>query len=309
LGINNAQLETTLAMRYGTGVPVGTLWEGDYDINVVLKSNRSDSSNYVDIQDEMIPVAGGFSSVPLRQVAQVTPTWENGQIVHRNGVRTITVMAEIERGANAMAVTSKIQEQLAEHPVSDEVTVSYGGELSEEEEQMPNIAASMCVAIIIIYFILVWHFRQVSTATMMLASLTLCLFGTALGIMIQGVDYGMTCNLGITSLMGILVRNGIIMIDYAEELRTNEHMCTRDAIYHSAKRRMRPIFLTSAAASMGVIPMILGGNGLWMPMGTAIFYGTLITMFFILTVIPVAYWFVLSGSSRTRAASEQLELE
>jgi multidrug efflux pump subunit AcrB len=60
---------------------------------------------------------------------------------------------------------------------------------------------------------------------------------------------------------------------------------------------------------MGVIPMILGGNGLWMPMGTAIFYGTLITMFFILTVIPVAYWFVLSGSTRTRAASEQLELE
>jgi multidrug efflux pump subunit AcrB len=96
--------------------------------------------------------------------------------------------------------------------------------------------------------------------------------------------------------MGIIVRNGIIMIDYAEELRTTGKMSVREAIYHSAKRRMRPIFLTSAAASMGVIPMILGGSTLWMPMGTVIFYGTLITMFFILTIIPIAYWAVLTGT-------------
>ena len=99
------------------------------------------------------------------------------------------------------------------------------------------------------------------------------------------------------------------MIDYAEELRKEERMCVRDAIYYSAKRRMRPIFLTSAAASMGVIPMILGGSGLWMPMGTVIFYGTLITMFFILTVIPVTYWKVLSGSTEKRMAREKMELE
>ena len=127
--------------------------------------------------------------------------------------------------------------------------------------------------------------------------------------MIQGVDFGVTCVLGLVSLMGILVRNGIIMIDYAEELRQEEKMCVRDAIYNSAKRRMRPIFLTSAAASMGVIPMILGGSGLWMPMGTVIFYGTLITMLFILTVIPVAYWLVLEGSTQKRVKSEKLELE
>ena len=70
--------------------------------------------------------------------------------------------------------------------------------------------------------------------------------------------------------MGIIVRNGIIMIDYAEELRATEHMTASEAIYHSALRRMRPIFLTSAAASMGVIPMILGKSSLWMPMGTVI---------------------------------------
>ena len=137
--------------------------------------------------------------------------------------------------------------------------------------------------------------------------MTLCVFGTAVGVLIQGVDFGMTCTLGIISLMGIIVRNGIIMIDYAEELRATEKLCVRDATYHSARRRMRPIFLTSAAASMGVIPMILGKSGLWMPMGTVICYGTLITMLFLLTVLPVAYLLIFRGSSQKRAQLEALE--
>lgn len=137
--------------------------------------------------------------------------------------------------------------------------------------------------------------------------MTLCVFGTAVGVLIQGVDFGMTCTLGIISLMGIIVRNGIIMIDYAEELRATEKLCVRDAIYHSARRRMHPIFLTSAAASMGVIPMILGKGGLWMPMGTVICYGTLITMLFLLTVLPVAYLLIFRGSSQKRAQLEALE--
>lgn len=109
--------------------------------------------------------------------------------------------------------------------------------------------------------------------------------------------------------MGIIVRNGIIMIDYAEELRSTEHMTAGQAIYHSARRRMRPIFLTSAAASMGVIPMILGGSGLWMPMGTVICYGTLITMVLLLTVLPVSYLLMFRGTTKSRMRLEAMENE
>lgn len=307
LGISNAALEGTLALRYGSGMQVGTVWEGDYDIPVMLKSIRSDSADFARVKDELLPVAGGLANVPLRQVADVKPSWEQGQIVRRNGVRTLTVMAETERGVNALTATAKVQRLMEEHPVAGGVTVSYGGELSENEEQMPGIMAALYIAVAIIFFILVFHFKRVTTATLLLVCLSFCLFGTAIGVMVQGVDFGVTCVMGLVSLMGILVRNGIIMIDYAEELRREEHMNVHDAIYHSAQRRMRPIFLTSAAASMGVIPMILGGSGLWMPMGTVIFYGTLITMFFILTVIPVAYWKVLAGSTKRRAIRELQE--
>lgn len=309
LGITNASLETALAMRYGSGFPVATAWEGDYDINIVLKSTKADSARYQDLGDERIAASGGLATVPLRQIAKIVPVWNDGQIVRRNGIRTITVMAEVGREINVMNATAKVQEKLSGLSLPEGVTLTYGGELEENEEQMPNIMAGLCIAVVIIFFILLWHFKRISTAVMMLMCLTLCLFGTAVGILIQGVDFGVTCVLGIVSLMGILVRNGIIMIDYAEELRNNERMTAHQAIYHSAQRRMRPIFLTSAAASMGVIPMILGGSGLWMPMGTVIFYGTLITMVFILTVMPVCYWLMMSGTTRKRSWSAKLELE
>jgi multidrug efflux pump subunit AcrB len=301
LGLSNAGIETTMALRYGPGLNVGTAWEGDYDINVVLKSNRADNANFDNVKDEMIPVAGGIANVPLRQIAKVIPTYTDGQIVRRNGVPTITVQADVERGVNIFNETLKVQDLVSKSELSPDVTVAYGGEIEENDEQTPHIIASVVIAIIIIFFILVWHFKSIKTATLLLLSLTLCLFGTAIGVKLQGVDFGITAVLGLISLMGIIVRNGIIMIDYAIELRENEGLSVKEAIHHSAKRRMRPIFLTSAAASMGVVPMVLHGSTLNMPMGTVIFYGTLITMFFILTIIPIAYWGIMAGFKKGTA--------
>ena len=309
LGISNVMLETTLAMRYGSGIPVATVWEGDYDISVKLKNSQADSANSCDLEDELIPVAGGLANVPLRQVADVVPAWENGQIVRRNGIYTITVMADLQRGENGMDVTGKVQKAVANLSFSPDVILTYGGDLEDSEEKLPPILAGLLIAAAIIYFILLIHFRNVNIALLIFACMALCVFGTAVGVLVQGVDFGVTSILGVVSLMGIIVRNGIIMIDYAEELRKTEKLGVRDAIYHSARRRMRPIFLTSAAASMGVIPMILGGSGLWMPMGTVICYGTLITMVFLLTVLPVCYWFMFSGSTRKRIAMEKMENE
>lgn len=307
LGINNIQLETTLAMRYGNGLPMANLWEGDYAIPVTLKSEKADSASFSDLNGELIPVAGGLSYVPLRQLAVMEPCSEDGQIVRRNGVYTITVMSDVRREVNPTAFTAKLMKRLEEIPLPAGVELAYGGDREQDNENLPPIMGALAIAAFIIFFILLAHFRRISIALLIFASMTLCLFGTAVGVLIQGVDFSMTSTLGIISLMGIIVRNGIIMIDYAEELRTVERLGVRDAIYHSARRRMRPIFLTSAAASMGVIPMILGKSGLWMPMGTVICYGTLITMVFLLTVLPVCYLLIFRGSTGRRVRSEALE--
>ncbi len=307
LGISNIQVETALALRYGSGIPVASVWEGDDNIPVSIKSETSDHATNEDLMNELIPVAGGLSCVPLRQVAEIVPVWKVGQIVRRNGILTATVQADLQRGENGMAVVGKVQQQLDGLSLPQGVQLAYGGDLEDSADKMPPVMNGLMVAALMIFFILVLHFHRVNIATLIFLSMALCLFGTAAGILIQGVEFSITCVLGIVSLMGIIVRNGIIMIDYAEELRETERMHVREAIWHSASRRMRPIFLTSAAASMGVIPMILGKSGLWMPMGTVICYGTLITMIFLLTVLPVAYLLLFSGSTEKRKRVNALE--
>ena len=307
LGVTNLGLESTLAMRYGDGLAIANVWEGDYGIPVKLKSEKADRALPTEVKDELVPVAAGLADVPLRQVADVEPVWKEGQIVRRNGIYTATVQADLVRGQNAMQMIARLREELKDFPLSPGVTVTYAGEQEKTNEWMPQIIGGLMIAIVIIFFILLAHFRKISIALLIFGSMTLCVFGTAFGVWIQGVDFSITAILGVNALMGIIVRNGIIMIDYAEELRATEHMTAEQAIYHSALRRMRPIFLTSAAASMGVIPMILGKSSLWMPMGTVICYGTLITMLFILTVLPCLYLLTFRGSTERRAKWDALE--
>lgn len=310
LGISNALVELTMATRYSQGgIPVATVWDGDYGTPVALKTDKANHATVTDIADEPIPVAGGLKTVPLRQIAKVKPRWDDGQICHRNGRRTITVMADVVDGVNVMNKTAQLQKQLPADRMPDGVKAEWGGEYEQSNEANPQILSGLLISTVIIFFLMLGHFRKISTALLLLVSLTLVLFGTAMGVLIPGSEFSLTCYLGVISLMGILVRNAIIMYDYAEELRETEHLTAHQAIQTSAKRRMRPIFLTSAAASMGVVPMMLGGSSLWAPMGNVIFFGTIITMFFILTILPIAYWLLMSGTTKRRTKSMELEAQ
>ena len=134
LGINNVQLETTLAMRYGNGIPVATVWEGDYSIPVTIKSEKSDQAAYSDLQDELIPASAGLAHVPLRQTADIVPSVKDGQIVRRNGVYTITVMSDVRRGVNVTALTSRLKEKLQAIPLPQGITLAYGGDDEQDNE-------------------------------------------------------------------------------------------------------------------------------------------------------------------------------
>ena len=309
LGVTNIQVEATLAMRYGSGMGIANVWEGDKQVPVILMTTRSNQASTDHLADEQIPVMGGLKTVPLRQIADIVPTTQYGQMVRRNGVPTITVMAETKRGVNAMAATAKVQEKLKDVKLSPDTKLVYGGDLENSTETMAPTMTALAVAAVMIFFILMGHFRKINLAGIVFGSMLLSIFGACVGLNIQGLPFGVTCVMGLVALMGIIVRNGIIMFDYAEELQETEHMNVRDAIWHSASRRMRPIFLTSAAASMGVIPMILGGSGLWMPMGTVICYGTLISMLCILTVVPVTYLLVFEGTEKKRQLALEMEKE
>lgn len=290
LGLTKSLIATNLAIRFN-GLPITTLWEGDYPISVKLKADWKNSEpNFADIGNEHITSINPAVSVPLRQVAKVSPDWTQGQIVRRNGERTLSVLVDLKSGNNTTVIFKKVEAIVKKTPIPSSVELSYGGAKESDEETLPQISGALVIAIFIIFMILVFHFRKINMALLILGSTALSFFGAAVGIWLVGSELGMTSMLGFISLIGILVRNGIIMLDYAEELRVKHRMTVKDAAFEAAKRRMRPIFLTSAAASMGVVPMIISKSALWAPMGTVVFFGTLGAMLFVVTVLPVAYW-------------------
>ncbi len=303
LGMNNLGVEATLAMRYSPGVPVATVWEGDYGIPVVLKTPTSDRSDSEDLLNEPMPIALGATSAPLRSFADVEPQWNHGQISHRAGIPSISIMAEVQRNVNVIDRTEAVMDAIDSMDIPDGVTITRGGDWDNSMTILPQIMEALVIAVVIIFFIILFHYAQINTALLMVLSLLLCIPGAGIGMLIQGTNISLTCVLGIVSLMGILVRNAIVLLDYAEELR-NQGETLKDAIFNASQRRMRPIFLTSAAATMGVVPMVIGGSALWQPMGVVIFYGTPITMIFILTTIPVAYW---KMKARQKGANSPLD--
>ena len=298
LGISKSLVAANMAMRFGSGIPLTTLWDGDYPMQVKLKAERKTDPNFEDLGNEYVQSIVPGVSVPLRQIANITPDWTEGQIVRRNGVRTLSIIADVKRGVNTTAMTAKVEKSLENVSLPKGVTLSMGGQKESDGEALPQIIGALLIAIVIIFFILLFHFRKINLALLILVSMSLTVFGAAIGVLIMGQDVSMTGILGIVSLMGILVRNGIIMLDYAEELRHKHNLPVYDAALEAGKRRMRPIFLTSAAASMGVIPMIISNSPLWGPMGTVICFGTLISMVLVVTVLPVAYWILFRGNNK-----------
>ncbi|MGV8137934.1 MAG: efflux RND transporter permease subunit [Mangrovibacterium sp.] len=291
LGINKTTVSTNLAVRFD-GLPLTTLWEKDYPVSVKLKAERQGEPEFGDIENEYIHSLIPGISVPLRQIAQVEPEWTQGKIVRRNGVRTISILADVTRNANTNEVFRQVRNITKNQNLTGGLQVSYGGAHESDAENLPPILSGLTIAIFIIFMILVFHFRKINLALLVLGSATLSFIGAMAGILLLGKEIGLTSLLGIVSLIGILVRNGIIMLDYAEELRLVKRKTVLDAAMEAGKRRMRPIFLTSAAASMGVIPMIISNSSLWAPMGTIICFGTMTSMVLLVLILPVAYWLI-----------------
>ncbi len=238
-----------------------------------------------------IPTATG-TWVPLRQVADIVPAWHHASIEHRNGVPTITIGADLVGATSQVAAERTVSRWLdgfrQRHP-TDALLVRFGG-LSEINGMIvPQILWSVVAALLVMFVLLLYHFGRIRLAMLALSSAALCLFGAMLGLWLFRLDISITAVLGTVSLIGIIVRNAIMMYEYAEELRHTRGLSVSEAAYEAGRRRMRPVFLTSATTALGVLPMIIAHTSLWMPMGVVICFGTIFTLPLTLTILPVLY--------------------
>lgn len=288
LGLTKGIVATSLAAGI-SGMPIGTIWEGDYPVSVKLMSEPDKRNDFDDIANQNVtsPLAG--SSVPVRQVARLDNDWSEGQIIRRNGTRTITVRADVKRGVLPYKVSGELKDEIKKLDFGNNIELKYGGEEESEVENYIPLAKALFAGVMLIFFIILFQFKNPKLVFLVMMTMPLSFLGAAIGLVVTGYPFGLTSFLGIMSLMGIVVRNGIILIDYAEELRTRHGMPLADAAIAAGKRRMRPIFLTSFAAAIGVVPMIASGSTLWGPLGSVVCFGLLVSMILTLYMLPVMY--------------------
>ena len=290
IGMSRSLLSLNLALRYSGGIPVANMWEANDEIAVMIRDAGDGKQTIEDFKD--IRVSGlvpTLTTVPLTQVADVKPAWCGGIIQHRNGIRCASIMANTTRGTKIGELNKHLYAQLDTMSLPQGIKVAQGGQAESENRYRPQMYLGMVISIALIIFILLFHLKSVRLMMLMMGSLVFAIPGTALGMFLSGFEFGATAILGVVSLMGIIARSGIIMVDYGEELFKEKGMSLDEAAETAAKRRFRPIFLTSAAASMGVIPMVIKATPLWGPMGIVICVGALISMLYIVTIIPVVY--------------------
>ncbi len=286
------------------GMPVSTLWEGDNSVDILLRLDKEKRNTFEDIDNIYLisPITGG--RVPLRQLATLEPEWQNGRIRRRNGVRTLTVRCEAQLGRPPNDILAEIMPQIGAMDLPKGVTIHYGGELEDQKVVMGQQMASLLTSLVLIFLVLLFQFKEILKSLIIMAAIPMSWFGAFLGLYLTGNPFSFTGFLGVISLSGLVVRNGIILVEYADKLLAmDESQSLRSVAIDAGKRRMRPVFLTAMAAAMGVVPMIISGSPLWAPLGSVLAVGLVFGMVLTLLVMPVLYWLMLRPGKASKKRS------
>ena len=291
---------------------IGQIWEGNYELPIVVKDDTdmtySDIEN-LGIASPMTMLGGGVSNtnstVPLRQIAKVQPKWSESRILHRGGERCITVTAQFAQGVYTAPIEKEIARIMQEDiQLPQGIRCEVGGEIEYGDEAMPQIIGGISIAMVIVFFFLLFNFKKYGITLVCMAALALMIPGALIGLGLMNRALGLTSIFGLITLMGMIMRNEILIFEHAIDL-IKQHVAehgdwtvdckaynesVRQAAYDAGKRRMVPIFLTTATTAVGVVPMIIAQSSFWMPVGVTIFAGGIGSLVMVVTMLPVIYW-------------------
>nr|WP_232353351.1 efflux RND transporter permease subunit [Cupriavidus oxalaticus] len=274
-----------------TGVPVGQYRDGDKLIEILMRTPRNERDAMSDLNNVLVPTNTG-RTVPLTQVARVALRSEPGVVWRENRDFGVTVQADVVDGIQGPTVTAQINPQLdqlrAQLPAGYRITVA--GAEEESGKAGASIAAQLPLCIFLIFTLLMLQLHSFSRALMVFLTGPLGLIGAAATLLLLRAPMGFVAQLGITALLGMIIRNSVILVDQIEQ-DISAGVPPWTAIVEAAVRRFRPIILTAAAAVLAMIP--LSRSMFWGPMAVAIMGGLIIATVLTLLFLPALYaaWF------------------
>ncbi|MEC0182251.1 efflux RND transporter permease subunit [Paenibacillus peoriae] len=283
--VSNNDLTRTLLLM-GNGVSFSRFDTGHDLINIKLKVEQADQNPEILFQQLNVTNANGVQ-IPLSQLAELKPSFATQKMNHYNLKRSITVEAEVH-GRSASEVMKDVELKLQNIQFPPGYTWEIGGELSEQYDILAELGSLYVVVIFLIFMLIFLQFYSFSTPLIILTTVYMAAAGGFLGLFLLNIPITFMGVLGLMTLAGIIVRNGVVLIEFIEEAR-REGTDLKEAVIAATKARFRPILLTSVTAIVGLLPIALIGEHMFRPLAytiiSGLMYSTILTMF----VVPSLY--------------------
>ena len=226
--------------------------------------------------------------IPLKQLATIEFTQTPSVIKRFDLNRTALITADLEKGAILDDVMEPVLQQMADYPLPKGYDYVIGGELESREDSFGGMQWAIIIAMIAIFSVLVLQFKSFIQPLIIYAAIPFAVIGMIWALLITGNTFSFSAFIGLISLVGIVVNNSIILVDYTNRL-TAKGLAIKDAIRSAGETRFTPIVLTSLTTIGGLLPLTLKGGSMWAPLGWTIIGGLIVSTVLSLIIVPVLF--------------------
>jgi multidrug efflux pump subunit AcrB len=274
-GLSNAQLGMELRTAL-IGQPISTFRDQDEEYDIRLRLQEEYRSNITDLMNMKIPTPAG-SMIPISAVAEAKYVSSVGSINRLDLNRVVTISSNVLEGYNANEINAQIREAMEDFEIPEGYSVSLTGEQEDQAEAANFLTLALFAAVALIFLVLVAQFNSIAKPLIIMSQVVFSLIGVFIGFATFGMDISVVLTgMGIIAVAGIVVKNGIILIDYTDILR-NEGESLREAVIRGGQIRLNPVILTAASTILGLIPLAIGLNidfyGLFASFDPNIYFG------------------------------------
>jgi multidrug efflux pump subunit AcrB len=257
----------------------------EYDI--VLRLPVDKKVEFEDFEKIFVKSLSG-KQIPLSQLASIEFKESPSLVTHYNLKRSATIGADVAKGYNTFDVTKQLEEQLKRYDFPYGFTWFMAGEVEKQIKSFGNLGSAAVAAILIILAILVLQFKSFRQPFIIFTSVPMALIGSFYALLITGFTFSFTAFVGAVALIGIVINDAIILIDFANELR-KEGSTVYEALVEAAQIRFTPILITSLTTMGGMLPLTLQGGTFWGPLGWTVIGGLTLSTALTLILVPVLY--------------------
>lgn len=287
------------------GLKVTEFDTGDDLIDIRLQLDKAEEDPTSMFQRLSVTNAKG-QQIPLAQIAQLKPTFSVQQIAHYNLDRSVTVTADVRDGTTVAEAMTVIMPKLQQMNFPEGYNWEVGGETEQQTESFTDLGKLFIACLFIILILITLQFYSLSIPMIVLTTVYLATAGGIIGMFITQTPIGFMSMMGITALAGIVVRNGIVLIEFMEDAMHEGDMLP-EAVLKATEARFRPILLTATAAILGLLPVALIGDILFRPMAVTIISGVIFSTVLTLFVVPSLYMVV--SEWKTKRLRKKLDKE